>query len=257
MWRLLRLNNNVCKRSQTAFLLLTLTRGDIEHPPHRRTKGGAGPHPATMTSPNSSRRSTPVLFNMVLTVAMLLLLSRPGACKTLVPRGKLVGSRFQKPNTAAAGNARTRVTSSTSLSLGRSNASRWRKSATKQQGRRGRGASNAGSTAVNRAGRDAGGKILSPTATSAKGRRSAFGGEEEGGRALGFWEAGDASFDARKGGESSAQPSFRRRGEDSGKQYHTNRRSGGTFSAKGWFVETVVVRTQYQDTEYNPRLSYL
>lgn len=106
---------------------------------------------------------------------------------------------------------------------------------------------------MNRAGRDVGGKILSPTATSAKGRRSAFGGEEEGGGALGFWEAGDASYDGRKGGESNAQPAFRRRGEDFGKQYHTNRRSGGTFSAKGWFVCTNS-STQYQDTEYNPRL---
>lgn len=198
-----------------------------------------------MTNLKFSRRSPPLLCNMVLTVAMLLLLSRPGACKTLVPRGKLVGNRFQKPNTVPAGNARTRVTSSTSLSLGRSNASRSRKPATKQQGRRGRATSNAGSAAVNRTGRDTGGKILSPTATSAKGRRSAFGGEEEGGRVLGFWEAGDTSFDGRKEGDNNAQSCFRKRGEDSGKPYHTNRRSGGTFSAKGWLVQTVLIIVSY------------
>lgn len=167
---------------------------------------------------------------------MLLLLSlRQGACKNLVPRGKLVGNRFQKPTTPV-GNARTRVASSTSLSLGRSNASRSKSSAEKNPDRRGGPPPHARSTAVNREGRDVGGKILSPTAASAKGRRSADfgGGEEERGGALGFWEAGDASYDRKRGGGSTARPAVRRGGEDSGKKYHTNRRSGGTFSAKGW-----------------------
>lgn len=129
-----------------------------------------------------------------------------------------------KPNSLA---VRARVTSATSMSLGR-NTSRSRPTSGKG-GRRGRG--GCGGTPGGASGTRSG----SRAAMRARGRRSSFGDGGGGGTSpnpMGFWEAGDVIWGSSgRGGRGGARRAGARK--DANNKPYQMHRTGGTFSAKG------------------------